>query len=100
MTLANISSDDARSVKASRIIDHDWGLGDRADEIERHRQRGVAGFLAHDDFNKHHSLDRREEMDADKARAILESRRERSDRQRRGVGAKNGVVRDYVRLPR
>src|SRR6202040_2897774 len=46
------------------------------------------------------ALDRREKMDADEARAILERFRKRGDRQGRGVGAEDRVLADDVLRPR
>jgi hypothetical protein len=45
MAFAQVGADHARGVEAARVVDHDRRLADGADEIERRRQRRVAGFL-------------------------------------------------------
>ncbi len=91
VAFADIGLDDARGVETARIVDDDRRLADRADEIQRAGQRLVTGLLADDDLDQAHALHRREEVNADE---VLRSRRrlgERGDRQRRGVGAEDGV---------
>ena len=69
MAFADIGADHARGIEAARIVDHDRRLADGAHVIERRRERRVAGLLAENDLDQHHAVDRREEMDADEARA-------------------------------
>ena len=90
VAFAHVVEHAAIGVEAARVVDHDRRLADRAHEIERRRERRVAGFLAEDDLDQHHALDRREEMNADEAAPDrLNSVGERRDRQRRGVGGED-----------
>ena len=82
MAFAQVSADHARGVEAARVVDDDRRLPNGADEIECHRQRRVTGFLADDELDQHHALDRRKEVDADELRGILGAFRQRRDRQR------------------
>jgi hypothetical protein len=91
VAFADIGADHTRGIEAARVIDHNRRLLERTHIVERCRERRIAGRLADDDFDQHHSLNRREEMNADKARRIADRRRERSDRERRGVRGQDGI---------
>ena len=78
--------------EAARVVDDDRRLADLTNVIQRGGQRHIAGVLADDDFDQHHLLDRREEMDSDEARLILPFLGQRIDRQRRGIGGEDGIL--------
>ena len=95
MAFLDVSEHAAVGVEASGVIHDNGRLPDGAHVIERDGQRAVAGLLAENDLDQHHAVDRREEVDADEARLVLELGRQRRDRQRRGVGGKDRLVADH-----
>jgi hypothetical protein len=81
----------AGGVEAAAVIDDNRRLPDFQDIVDRLGEGFLAGFLAHDDLDKTHPLDRREEVDADELVLARERGGELRDRQGGGVGADNGV---------
>src|ERR1043166_2347153 len=71
MAFTDVGADHARGVEAARVVHHNGCLADRAHVIERDRERGIGGLLAHDDLDQHHLVDRREEMHADEVLGVL-----------------------------
>ena len=82
IAFGDVTADAAVGVEAAGVIHHDRRLADHPYIVERGGERDVAGVLAEDDFDQHHLLDRREEVDADELALLLEAFGQRSDRQR------------------
>jgi hypothetical protein len=58
-------ADEAAGEEAARIVDDDRRLLQLGDEVQRLRQRGVAGGLAADHLHQRHLVGWREEVQAD-----------------------------------
>ena len=72
MAFLDIGQHAAVGVEATAVVDDDGRLLDGAHVVERNGERLVAGVLAENDLDQHHAVDRREKVDADEARLILE----------------------------
>src|SRR5262249_48339027 len=95
MPFANKRADDARGVEAARVVDHDRRFANSTHVIERGGERLAAGLLTENDFDEHHAIDRREEVDTDEPCRVLKLGSERRDRQGRRVGPENRIVTDH-----
>ena len=93
VALADVGEHAAVGEEAAGIVDDDAGLLDRPHVVEGGGDGAVAGLVAADDLHEQHLLHRREEVDADELLGPLRSLGEARDRQGRGVGGEDRVLR-------
>ena len=89
--LVHVATEKATGEEAARIIDDDRRLAQSLHEIECPCERRIGGFLAADDLDQGHAIDRREKMQANEILGALGVARKPGDRQRRGIGSQHRI---------
>ncbi len=87
-----IGAEAARGVEAPEVIHGDRRLADLDDVINRLGLRFRRRFLAHDQLDEAHALNRREEVNANEVLRALGGFGEASNWQRRSIRAEHGIL--------